>query len=353
MLSVSSFYKRKKQGLALMPIPLCMAFQPTAFLRCGYPVSVNSWKEILRYADHNSEAEVPLFFEKNSTFKPIGYFNRFTQDEAEMIQKLRDRLSVGILKNFGRNLKPITNLLVQTGPFRVFWHLKMTYLLTPLKVFEYGPGAGYLGALFSQLDEKFKYHSFDVTESLYLWQNFLFETMAGAAFLELAENPETISFEHHRNIHWPWWKFVKCLDGEVPQVDVVYSNSNLGEMTHAALRVVLNLAFRMLSNSELGLFAFFTEGSPVESSVEQVHQQLVAAGFEKILSEPFQAYLPKGKNKNKLAQAFKNGIPFYDPSGRGGILEANQVVSILPQEAPLDLGYAAWRYEWKPPFASQ
>ncbi len=63
---------------------------------------------------------------------------------------MREQVSIATRQQFGRGIRPIGNLLVQTGPFRVMHHLAHTFAQPRLSVFEVGPGMGYLGAMLAR-----------------------------------------------------------------------------------------------------------------------------------------------------------------------------------------------------------
>jgi hypothetical protein len=195
-----------------------------------------------------------------------------------------------------------------------------------------------------------RYAAFDVTQSLYIWQQYLLKTVAEGDFFESASkanfNPDSLA----RVSHLPWWQYVKLLYGTKARTDVVYSNSNLGEMSPLALKHVLHISREMLKDSPLGLFAYFSTGMTAQSSPEQIAAAFVSAGYRLVFKEPFMAYVLDGHDFWRLEAAFQDGIPFYEPSGKGKRFDANEVMSMKRNEAPLDAQLAAWNYGWQPPY---
>lgn len=338
----------ERHGVTDLPIPVMMAFKPVTFERYAYPTHIHELREVLRYADHNCEAEVPGLYRPGATFAPVGYVNSFTVDEREMLDTLRNRVANATLRDFGRAIKPATNLLVQMGPFRVMSHLARTFNLATMTLFEVGPGAAYLGAMMAVAGHR--YFSFDVTQSLYVWQQYLLNTVAEGDFAETAGRPDFDPSIPERVVHLPWWQYVKLLYGTKAQADVVYSNSNLGEMSPLALKHVLHISREMLQDSPLGLFAYFSTGMTAQNSPEQIAAAFVGAGYRLAFKEPFMAYVLEGQNCDQIAAAFIDGIPFYEPSGPGVRFDANQVMAMKRSEAPLDTQLAAWNYGWQPPY---
>jgi hypothetical protein len=335
-------------GCEELSIPIMMAFKPVTFDKYSYPTHINEIRSILRYADHNFEAEVPGLFDQAAQFTPIGYVNRFTADEKELLEAVRDRVGSKLSADFGRYIKSVTNLLVQIGPFRVMSHIAKIYGKQPLTLFEIGPGAAYIGAMMGLTGHK--YLSYDVTQSLYIWQQYMLRAIADENFFDTAGQSQYNPPDDAKIIHLPWWQYVRFLQNCPVQADVVYSNSNLGEMSPLSLKHVLHISRKMLEKSEIGLFIYFSSGMTAQNSVEQIAAAFEQAGYELAMKEPFMAYVIRGRNTNLVNQIFSEGIPFYDPSGRGGSFDANATMALSRKEAPLDLDLAFWNYRWNPPY---
>jgi hypothetical protein len=77
----------------------------------------------------------------------------------------------------------------------------------------------------------------------------------------------------------------KLLGGTDVRVDVVYSNSNLGEISRVALRHILQISRQMLSGSEIGLFCYVSKGSPTQMSHEDVDEDFRIFGYHRVLEK--------------------------------------------------------------------
>lgn len=338
----------ERLGISQLSIPIMMAFKPVTFERYAYPIHINALRDVLRYADHNCEPEVAGLYRDGATFDPVGYVNAFTSDEYDLLNILRDRVANATQSDFGRAVRPVSNLLVQTGPFRVMAHLAKIFHLEPLTLFEVGPGAAYLGAMMAVAGHR--YISYDITQSLYIWQQYLLNTVAPADFSETASMATFDSNNIARIVHLPWWQYVNFLHNCPVRSDVVYSNSNLGEMSPLALKLVLHVSREMLQDSQVGLFAYFSTGMTAQNSPEQLAAAFVAAGYRLVFDKPFMAYMLDDRDSSRIEKAFRDGIPFYDPSGRGGRHGATEVMALKRSEAPLDSALAEWHYGWQAPY---
>jgi hypothetical protein len=223
-----------------------------------------------------------------------------------------------------------------------------------LSVFEVGPGVGYLGAMLAATGHR--YMSFDVTQSLYLWQSRLMQAVSGPEFNELAlsQSPEEeeAGLAAARVVHLPWWSYVRMLQSSSVRADVVYSNSNLSEMSRVALRHVLHISRQMLADSPFGLLCFFSKGSPAQCTHEAIDQELRAFGYHKAFDKPFHAFTLRPDQGKMLAKIFKDGVPFYNPSGGPTNLTADDVVPLKREESPLDVALSQWYHGWNPPFVN-
>jgi len=113
----------ERQATLECPVPQLTAFRPVTFEQVGYPTRVHSEGELARFVDHNFEGEVPALFKPSAVFPPIGYVNAFTPDEKRLFDVIRDTVAAMSLSRFGRAIRPITNLMVQMGPYRAIEHL--------------------------------------------------------------------------------------------------------------------------------------------------------------------------------------------------------------------------------------
>lgn len=346
VITADEYNSAEAKALRTLSIPSLMAFQPATFQSVGFPTNVFSDDELVRYADHNFEAEVPKMYLPDAEFTPIGFVNAFTPSEAALAKCLRDIVADMTRDQFGRPVKPMTNLMVQFGPYRCMESLSKVFG-RKLAVFEPGPGAGYLGALLAL--NGYTYASFDVTQSLYLWQSHLLNAVTGGAFNELVR-PENQSYVNRMSVmHMPWWLFAHQNESTPLRYDVIYSNSNLGEMTKVSFHQLLNFSRIALRDSEVAIFTFFSTGMTRFNSLETIDADLAEFGFYRIMSEPFHCYQLTGRDPSLVRKAFAHGIPHIGEDDEEPNLEANTVFSTRRSEAPLDIELTQLFHKWKAP----
>ncbi len=331
-----------------LPLPVLSAFRPVTYQQNNVPTRVRIERELMRYVDHNFESEVAGLFEPGANFPPACYVNAFTTDEKRLVDQVRDHTAALTGRLFGRPMRPISNLLVQVAPFRILSEIARQAGLERLSVYEAGPGLGYLGALLALAGHR--YVSFDVTQGLYLWQNRLMREIAGKDFLEAALCTDVDALERARVVHLPWWHHLASFKTRMEPVDIVYSNSNLCEMSLVAVHMLIDGARRLLKNSPVGLFVFMSWGYPGQSNAEQLHAEFLRQGFRRVQNLPFKAYALADRMTGDLESAFANGIPLINHSGSEIRLDARELVAIRREEAPLDVVSTMEFFGWKPPF---
>ncbi|MEK9568194.1 MAG: hypothetical protein VW124_04270 [Paracoccaceae bacterium] len=345
-IQLADYENAEAEALRFLSIPALMAFKPASFQSVGWPTHVQCDEELVRYADHNFEAEVPELYYKGAEFAPIGYINAFSLQEAKLVNALRDQVAALTAERFGRSIRPMTNLMVQLGPFRCLEALTAEYG-RKISVFEPGPGAGYLGALLAQ--NGYSYCSYDVTQSLYLWQSHLLDIATKGNFTELAGETDLSGIDRTSVLHMPWWIFALQV-GQTPlRYDLVYSNSNLGEMTPIAFKQLMIYSKHVLADSEIGAFAFFSSGMTRYQTLESIDLGLRENGFVQIMEEPFYCYQLYGRDPAPILNAFKNGIPFIGGSKEDATLDANAVFATPEADAPIDTELSKLFHGWKPP----
>jgi len=351
ILSVENYDKAERQAIKGLSVPHLMAFTPVSYQLVGWPHRIQEQGELARFADHNFEAEIAGLFQPGAKFDPVGYRNSFSQDETELIANVRDTVRQFTEDWFGRRVAPISNILVQMGPFRMMEQFKRLYGKPNLSVFEVGPGAGYLGAFLSVTGHR--YSSYDIAQSYYLWQSCLMQATGGKDFVEFATvegMPSPAIISEARISHVPWWQYASFIGAPPVKADIVYSNSNLSEMSRVSLRMVLQTSRMMLKDSDIGVFAFFSKGMPAQTPHDQMDAEFEMFGYHKVFEAPFYAYTTTPEQIERVRAAFANGIDDYDPSGRGGSYSANEATALRRDEAPLDCHLTQWYYGWQPPF---
>jgi hypothetical protein len=103
----------------------------------------------------------------------------------------------------------------------------------PLRIFEIGPGSGYLGLLLA--NDGHQYFAMDAAQAFYLYQKKLWSDIFGSDYFDYSEStsrPDTAKVTHI-----PWWQFAN-LSIPIPDVDVVTINHALTEMHPQAVKTI-------------------------------------------------------------------------------------------------------------------
>ena len=103
----------------------------------------------------------------------------------------------------------------------------------PLRIFEIGPGSGYLGMLLA--NDGHQYFAMDAAQAFYLYQKKLWSDIFGADYFDYSDSssrPDTAKVTHIT-----WWQFAN-LSIPIPDVDVVTINHALAEMHPHAVKTI-------------------------------------------------------------------------------------------------------------------
>ncbi len=328
MMTVAEYDAAELEARCGLSYAELMAFSPHTFWALGFPDRVADDRELVRYADWNRNAENQKYFQQDHFFSGPAVRTIYTRDEVEAMDRVRDQ-AVSATGKLGRAVRPLCGPFAQLGLFRILAAIG----LPGLRVFEVGPGTAYLGAML--LNEGASLYGFtDNAQALFLWQSRMLDEVERGTVDAV-----------------PWWDFARGRN--LPPVDAVVSNGNLGEMTRDALRITAIRAREMLDGSPLGLFLFTSVGDPRHNSEGDIDHELRAAGFHLVISRFFRGYyLPRAEPLPAAALALEFEIQLHNPSGRLGTMSGAEAVHIPDDQRPLDLDVTKLLEGWEPPIAS-
>ncbi len=247
------------------------AFRPITFEQRGFPTRIKDVSEIVRYADWNWEYYGPKLFVRGAAYPEVCFSNAFTGDEWALVQGLGSSIAKMTLKRCGKAVRPVTTLMNAVPPLRIV-HRIAEINAAPITIFEVGPGMAYLGPLVAKLGHR--YRCFDVTQSFCLWQHHMLRWTVGEAFEEMTGKPDSTPIPDKLVVNLPWWRYVDFLFAETIAADVVYSSSNLCEMSPIARRCVLETSYRMLSQSDLGILFYIGPGADAQCSASELQNEI-------------------------------------------------------------------------------
>lgn len=216
------------------------AFQPKAFAQVGYPTEVTSNAELVRFCDCMHEGRSEAYMQR------IG---ALTDWEMGLLERVVWAVH-GMTSGWGEARVPRASLLSAVPAYREI----VRWCPPKGRVFEFGPGSGYLGAML--IASGYSYTCTDVTQAFYLYQQHLFRRIDG-------ESPQ-----------YPWWEWARSPSGTC---DIVTANHCLREMTSHALKFNMNAAAKMLSHG--GQLIIDDLGAPEVSGDKDVQKVLEDVGF--------------------------------------------------------------------------
>jgi hypothetical protein len=238
-LFVAEYDQRERAAIAALANRAVEAFQPAHFNRVGYPSRVHAQPEIGKFAEVMHEGEA------SSHFEALG---GLSEGEWALVARISEQVWA-LTSEWGHPTLPRASLL---RPIHVLRLLKRLYGDARPRIFELGPGTGYLGALLAQ--PGYPYAAMDITQGFYLYQSLSWERLAPGGVRELATEsgftPDRLADPvPGRPVHVPWWHYARLLPQDTPRFDLVICNRALCEMGPTALAFCLHNARAALAGS--------------------------------------------------------------------------------------------------------
>lgn len=187
--------KLKGRGEGKLSNRFLEAFQPVAFDKVGYPTRINDDKELIRYVDVLHELQEEFYYK--------NFLYSITVDEFELLKHITVKVLNFTKDTFGKDILVKSPILSSIGELRQINYISKDEKELPT-IFEIGAGSGYLGALL--YFKGYNYISTDITQSLYLYQNKLWNYLSKGNLYEAFDKIENISCEIKKNkmVHVPY-----------------------------------------------------------------------------------------------------------------------------------------------------
>lgn len=268
-LSIEDYDAREAEMSVSASYPALRSFAPTSFLKVGFPGRVTREAELRRYAD--------VMYETAGNSHWLKEMRCSAQEQRDVLS-LRDEVQALSGALFGKPLQPRNCLFPPLPIVRTIEAIATATGRRSLRVFEIGPGAGFLGSYLVLRGHR--YMAMEVTQAFYLWNNRLLRWITGGDFQDYAGAAAApVTLPDARASLLPWWYYAEMFKRAPLEVDVVVCDAALGEMDVFASRYVIALAKLMLERSDVGLFMYQNCGEQRESSRETIQRRFEARGY--------------------------------------------------------------------------
>lgn len=239
ILSIDEYNIREIKGKEKLSNRFVRAFKPKLFESGGFPTTVTSEQELVRYIDSMHAYSFENYYN--------NLCNGITKEEFELLKKTTEDIYNLTKERYN------SSFLVQAPMIAAICERRLINASIGTdkdkRIFEIGAGASTLGCVL--LEEGRKYLSTDVTQAFYLIQNRLYNYITNNKVNELV-NQEYVS--NSECVHVPYWKLWETKDNPMG-CDLVVSNHALLEMSPNSLRFYLNYFTNSLNCSN-GAFVF-------------------------------------------------------------------------------------------------
>ena len=261
-LSIADYDAKERSARISASYPALRCFSAIAFAQVSFPTRVEDERELIRYADVMQET-----LSRREHLEERTY----SEAEAEAIVKLSGQIRALTGNLYGRTVQPMMCLFPPLPILRAVEAIAKARGRR-LRIFEIGPGAGYLGAYL--INAGHSYASMDITQALYLWQNRLFASIEKDSQEWVHDEGATA-----KCIHVPWWQFAHYHEALPIKADVVICDAALGEMETLGLFYNLLIARAMIDGSDCAAFMFQHPGEERVNTLATVEYRLGLSGL--------------------------------------------------------------------------
>jgi hypothetical protein len=300
------------------------AFSAVTFALHGYPAVAESDAAIVRFVDTMQELNDPVLHHEVELYTP---------EEAAAVRSVNEAVLAQTRAAFGRAIRPWMGPLAAIKLFRAIQEIAKCSGRKRLRIFEVGPGSGYLGALL--LTQGHEYWSTDIAQGFYLWQSHLMRSMSAEKFVEGAFEAEWPYGLTAPVVHVPWWHFATLNRSSPPAMDLVVCDHALGEMHPYALRYVSQIARMMLEKSALGFVVYHSIGEARFNTEEAVRLNFERVELTRSINGKVTLFSFPQRAVASNILALGEQIPLFNPTGAALRLKGRDFVPIRPEEAPL------------------
>jgi len=260
---VEKYNQAERAGRATVSNRAIESFSLEVFNAIGYPCRIEDESELWRYHDVMNEGNFQAY---------LPLIANFSENEFELITK-----TAGQILSFSERHLPIRN----SGKHALMRSLHQYRLLMknrpnddPLRIFEIGPGSGYLGLLLA--NDGHQYFAMDAAQAFYLYQKKLWSDTYGSDYFDYSESssrPDTAKITHI-----PWWQFAN-LSIPVPDVDIVTINHALTEMHPQAVKTIFTRLYSAWGDTEKKLVLAEGTGYDYFRRKQAMFADIQSAGF--------------------------------------------------------------------------
>ena len=263
---VESYNQAERVGRATVPNRAIEAFSLELWNSVGYPFKVENESELWRYHDVMQEGR----FKKNllEVGECSGHELDLVMKTAKQILDFSERELT--IRSSGKHA--LTKALYQ---YKLL--IRHRPHDRPLRVFEIGPGSGYLGLLL--VNDGHQYFAMDAAQAFYLYQKKLWSSIYGPDYFDFAEM--TLRPETAKVTHIPWWQFAN-LSIPIPDIDIMTCNHALAEMHPQAVKTIFSRLYSSWGDTDTKIVLAETLGWQKLHSKKTIFQDILNLGFYKI-----------------------------------------------------------------------
>ena len=249
---IQNYYKLEKINTLKIPIYFLKSFSPITFKIDYFPIDANHKnfdKEIKKFPD---------IFHTTRFEKYLNQLKSFSNEEIILILNFLQKFEK-FRKKFGIQYFPLASILSSIMSLRAIKLLNKIYFNnSKLNILDVGSGSGILPVLLYL--QKNKVYSYEVTPSLFFYQNKLYENYCANDYIFLTEKIPSrkkrergggekggAGGDNTKLIHIPWWFFYyeEKLDS-LKDIDVINFSHCFMEITTTNILYLFNVLIKKI-----------------------------------------------------------------------------------------------------------
>ena len=329
-LGVAEYIRAEREAVSRVPIEVTRSFRPVTFQEVGITTDIQSERDLAGLIDVQHETR----FERDYD----DYLRGLTKEEFELFMKINEAVVRYSEDHFSQSQVVRCPILRAIHLLRHFNYV--TQGKKGLRVFETGPGSGYVTSLLHMSGHRVA--ATDVTQCFYLYQNNFWDYLSNGGVRELVLKDdsfqEAVDSGKHPIVHIPWWKLATLRPPNLPKFDIITANHCLGEMHPHSLRCYARLYREFLRDGDQDIRAVIFEGwgAPTKGHVHEISEVFYNAGFRLVFYDgAFVIFVPDDSPDAKGSE--KLGIPFLKTEQKL-LYQDNQVVVDTKQFMSYNVG---------------
>jgi hypothetical protein len=221
--TIKQYQYYQDNALQQFPPYVAREFLPLTFHDVQFQSNIQNLNELWKFSDSQQEFR----YEQNLRLLNGGLTDlefEIFRSATEKIVKFNSAMHKPV---FGRNA--LTRSFISLRAIQALAK-SLNKEMKDIKILEIGPGSGYLGLILGLMGVGVKYWSTEVAQSLYLYQNHIWNHALEDKVFEYLDIANAPNQNQDEFVHIPWWTWVNY-SSKIPNFDILVINHAVNEIS--------------------------------------------------------------------------------------------------------------------------